>query len=339
MATLKGLKDLAICAARDKAPSDAPAEFQNTSDVNTALREELNVLAGDYNSFRRNKYDIFEIIQTVADEVVPNRVLDIMGQFAEIKQVDHGVRVSFTQKVGKQRAKQFLTRVGVSGVYETFRLDTRTFDIYPKAIGGAAYIDFERLICGDEVISDYMDVISEGLVDKVLEEVQAALQASVNATRPANTKYSNSYDAAELFKLCNTVRAYGTGAVIFASSEFVASMGADAVTIGSTNWAHAADLNSIHETGYVTVFRGTPIVRLPMSFTDVDNATKVINPKYAYIFPTGGEKVVKIVLEGNTIVKDFENRDNSMEIQAYKKFGVGITSYHNWAIYYNASLT
>ena len=339
MATLKGLKDLALCAAQNKAPSDAPAEFQNASDVNATLRDELNALASDFNSYRRNKYDIFEIIQTVADEIVPNKVIAIMGQFAEVKQVGHGVRVSFTQKVGKQRAKQFLTRVGVSGVYETFRLDTKTFDIYPKAIGGAAYIDFERFLCGDENIADYMDIIVEGLTDKVFEEVQAALQASVSATRPANTVYSNTYSADELFKLCNVARAYGTGAVIFASPEFVASMGADAVTIGSTNWAHAADLDSIHETGYVTIFRGTPIVRLPQSFTDVDNATKVVDPRYAYIFPTGGEKVVKVVMEGDTIVKEFENRDNSMEIQAYKKFGVGITTYHNWAVFYNSSLS
>ena len=41
MATLKGLKDLALCAAQNKAPSDAPTEFQNASDVNATLRDEL----------------------------------------------------------------------------------------------------------------------------------------------------------------------------------------------------------------------------------------------------------------------------------------------------------
>ena len=50
MATLKGLKDLALCAAQNKAPSDAPAEFQNASDVNATLRDELNDLANDFKS-------------------------------------------------------------------------------------------------------------------------------------------------------------------------------------------------------------------------------------------------------------------------------------------------
>lgn len=339
MKDLQALKDLALHAAKGTIPADAAANFSVT-DVNDSLREEVNALAADYNAYRRNKLDIFEIIQTVVDEVVPNKVISIMGQFAEVKTVAHGVRVSFKKKLGKNRAKQFITRVGVAGVYETFRLDASTYDILPMAFGGAGQIDFERFLSGDENIGDIMDIIVEGLTDCVFTEVQSALQASVSVSRPANTVYSNTYDAGQLFTLVNTVRAYGSNAVIFASPEFVASMGADAVTVGATNWANADDMKSIHDTGYVTVFRGTPIVRLPQSFTDETNTTKVISPDYAYIFPTGGEKVVKIVMEGDTIVDEYVNRgDKSMEIQAYKKFGVGIATYYNWAVYYNSSLS
>lgn len=334
MTNLQDLKDLALHAARGTAPEN----FSNM-EVNESLRAEVNALASDYNSFRRNKLDIFEIIQTTADVVVPNRIMASMGQFAEVKQVANGQRVSFKRKVGAARAKSFITRAAVSGIYETFRLDTETFDITPLAYGGAAYIDFERFLSGDETISDYMTIIVDGLAESVFVEVQAALQASVNAVRPTSTVYSNTYSADKLFGLINTVKAYGNDAVIFASSEFVGSMGADAVTVGATNWANAEDLKSIHDSGYVTIFRGTPIVRLAQSFTDETNLVKQISPGYAYIFPTGKAKVVQIVLEGGTIVNDFTNRDNSMEIQAYKKFGVGITTYHNWAVYYNSSLT
>lgn len=338
MADIKGLKELAIHSIKGTLPKDAPSEY-TVINVQDSVREELTALFCDYNAYRRNKYDIFEIMQEVADEIVPNRVIDIMGQFAEVRTVGHNVRVSFKTKVGKNRAKQFLTRVGVAGVYETFRLDTATYDIYPHAFGGAALIDFERFISGEEDLNDYMNIMVDGLTEKVFEEVQSALKASVTAIRPTNTVYANTYDASKLFGLCNTVRAYGAGAVIFASPEFVASMGADAVTVGAVNFAQAKDMQDIHDTGYVTVFRGTPIVRLPQSFTDETNATKVIDPCYAYIFPTGGEKVVKVVMEGDTIIDDYINRDKSMEIQAYKKLGVGITAFHNWAVYYNSSLT
>lgn len=330
MANLQDIKDLALHAAR----GTAPAEFSAT-DVNAALCAEINALAKDFNAYRRNKLDIFEIIQTVADEIVPNKVAAVMGQFAEIRQVNHGQRVSFKLKKGKVRAKTFITRAAVAGVYDTFRLDTDTFDIEPLAYGGAAYIDFERFLSGDEVISDYMDIIVEGLADSVFMAVQDALRASRSVSRPANTVYANTYDASQLATLVNTVKAYGQGAVIFTSPEFVASMGADAI---ETSTYSDLDIDEIRNTGYVSIFRGTPIVRLPQSFTDIDNATKVVDPDYAYIFPTGGEKIVKIVLEGGTIIDEFQNRDRSMEIQAYKKFGVGIATYYNWAVYYNSAL-
>lgn len=339
MKDLQALKDLGLHAAKGTIPTDAPTNF-TVVDVNESFRQELNALADGYNSYRRNKLDIFEIMQTVVDAVVPNRVIEVVGRFADVQTVANGVRVSFKKKVGKTRAKQFITRVGVAGVYETFRLDSVTYDILPKAYGGAGQVDFERFISGDEDLTDILDVILEGLVDAVFAEIQSALQASVSVTRPSNTTYSNTYSATELFKLVNTVRAYGSNAVIFTSPEFVASMGADAITVGSGTTHSESDIEEIRNTGYVTIFRGTPIVRLPQSFTDETNTVKVINPDYAYIFPTGGEKIVKIVMEGETIIDEYVNRaDKSMEIQAYKKFGVGITSYHNWAIYYNSSLS
>lgn len=335
---LKALKDLAIHAIKGTIPADAATEF-TVVDVNDSFQKEIGKLAVDFNAYRRNKLDIFEIVQAMADEVVPNRVIAAMGTFAEIRRVANGQRTQFIVKKGRNRAKQFLTRVGLSGVYEAFRLDSDTYDVTAMAYGGAAYIDFERFLCGQESLAEPMQIIIDGLGDKIFDEVQSALQAAVSATRPANTIYSSTYSADELFKLINVVKAYGTGAIIYASSEFVASMGADAVTVGTGSVAADSDINDIHNTGYVTTFRGTPIVRMPQSFTDETNATKVISPDYAYIFPTGGEKVVKIVLEGNTVVTDWTNRDNSMEIQAYMKFGVAIHTYHNWAIYYNAALT
>jgi hypothetical protein len=56
------------------------------------------------------------------------------------------------------------------------------------------------------------------------------------------------------------------------------------------------------------------------------------------VFPAGKEKVVKLVFEGETQMWDRQNRDQSMEINVYKKFGVAINSTNNWGIYRNASI-
>ena len=53
---------------------------------------------------------------------------------------------------------------------------------------------------------------------------------------------------------------------------------------------------------------------------------------------TGTEKPVKIAMEGQTAVREVENRDWSREIQVYKKMGVGAVITNNVCVYINNSL-
>lgn len=340
MATIQELKDLALHSVRGTAP-----ENYTVGTVDDALRGEIAKMCDSVNNFMRNRYDIYDIIITTADEVVPTKVFDIMGIFAEIKSVPQGQKALFKRgNVGRNRAKKFLTQVGLSGLYETFRLDNETFELGGKAIGGAASIDFERFLDGADNMADLMEIITEGLTDAVFGEVQKCLIAAAEAVgRPdANKVVADSFDGDAMFKMVNTVKAYGGSAVIFATPEFVGEMGPDAIVPGAAAYQgvyHPQDIDAIHSTGYVSIFRGTPIVQIPQSYIDESNTKTWINPQFAYVLPAGKEKVVKIVFEGNTQVWDLKNPDNSMEIHTYKKMGAAILTHHNWGIYQNKGIT
>ena len=344
--TIKEMKELALCAAKNEAPAN-----YSTENVNDALVEGLRELAGSINQFMKNRYDIYEILIEAADEVVPNKVIDAVGIFADVRQVGQGQKAVFKTKLGKARARKFLTQVGLSGVYETFRLDVGSFEVPAYAIGGACTLDFERMLDGAEDMAEYITVLTEAQTDAVYQQVQKALRAAFSVTGvPANNRATGAtFSASEMMKLISTVRAYGNGAVIFAPPEFVAAMGADAivpVTVGnSTNYGgvpgvyHPQDIDAIHNTGYINLFRGTPIIQIPQSFVDENNVKTWIDPQLAYVLPTGGEKVVKVVFEGQTQMYDFVNRDQSMEIHTYRKLGAAILTYHNWGIYRNTGIT
>jgi hypothetical protein len=338
MATLSEIKELALHAARGTAPATFSSE-----NVNAALSDALKDLASTYNQFMKNRYDIYEIFIETADEIVPNKVIDAVGIFADVQVVGQGQKAVFKRRIGKNRAKKFLTQVGLSGVYETFRLDTETFSVPAYAVGGAVTIDYERMLDGAEDMAEVMQILTDGLTDSVFLEVQKALRAAINATgRPSVNKYTgSSFNGEEMLKLVNVVRAYGTGAVIFAPPEFIAEMGADAIVPVGSNYQgvyHPQDIDMIHNQGYINIFRGTPIVMIPQSFIDENNEKTWIDPQLAYILPTGGEKVVKVVLEGQTQINDFKNRDNSMEIHVYRKMGAAILTHYNWAIYQNTGI-
>jgi hypothetical protein len=333
MADIKAIKDLALHAAK----KTVPVEFasQTVADVNDALRAELRELCGTYNLFRRNKLDLFEIMQETMDEVVPAQVAAVVAQFAEIKQYANGVKTQFKVKKGKLRARKFATRATASGVYETFRLDTDVIEVPTFTIGDAAYIDFERFLNGDEDWADYMEALMDGILNKIYEEIYAELISAANKLQDNNHvgaiggSSNTAFEIDDLASMIKVVKAYGDPMVV-ATADYISAMG-DAV-VESTGAADA-DKNEIREYGRLLKFRGTPVIELPVSYKDETNAEEVFGGAYAFIFPTNGEKVVKVAFEGPTIVKDWENRDNSMEIQAYKKMGTAIVTGNNWAIH------
>lgn len=338
--TIQEFREIALHAVKGTAPAN-----YTTDSVNQAFVAGLGELAGSVNQFMKNRYDIYDIIVEAIDSEMPKKVIDAISIFAEVQTVPQGQKAIFKKKMGKNRAKKFLTQVGLSGVYETFRLDNETFELAAHAVGGGATIDFERMLDGAESLQEVMQIVTEGLTDAVFIEVQKALVAAINASeRPsANLVSLNKFDADRMVKLMSVVRAYGNGVVIFAPPEFVADMGADQIVpvakAGNQGLYDPRDIAAIHDTGYINIFRGAPIVQIPQSFTDETNTTTWINPQFAYVLPTGGEKVVKVVLEGSTQIRDFQNRDNSMEVYAWKKMGVGILAHHNWAIYQNTGIT
>lgn len=334
MADIKAIKDLALYAAKKQ----VPAEFANktVADVNEALRAELKGLCGNYNLYRRNKLDLFEIMQETMDAVVPAQVMAIVSQFAEIKQYADGAKAQFKIKKGKLRARKFATRATASGVYETFRLDTDVIDVNTFVIGDAAYIDFERFLSGDEDWADYMEALMDGILHKIYKEIYRELTEGAALLGSMNKTEANAYDKKDLLDLIKIVKAYGDP-VIVATSDYLAEMGPDDVTTNSAAVAGKGqyadeDINNIHNYGRVLSFRGVPVIELPVSYDDETNTSEVFGGKFAFVLPSAGEKVVKVAFEGQTIVEEWKNRDNSMEIQAYKKMGTAIVTGNNWGI-------
>ena len=352
------IRDLYIHAFKGTSPD--VTRF-SVADVKDTLVEELRALAPNKYEYEKNKLDIFQIVQETFDEVLPSYVGNFIGQFAEIKSVGNGQRASFIVKRGRRRAKTFVTEVGLAGVYEAFRLDVDTFEVSAKAYGGAAYVDFERMLDGSENLTEPLQLLLEGLEEAIYRELlKALIAATTNSDMPAANKVTtNTFDPEAMQRLCTIAKNYGGGsAVIFASPEFVQSMGPDAIGmpvygIGASGAApvrpaeagyatpvyNPNDIASIAATGFITMFRGTPIVQLPQGFVDEENNTYQTPTDTAFIFPAGNQKIIKVVFEGQTDVRDWQHRDRQMEIEIYKKFGVAILTTNDWCVYKNTALT
>ena len=330
------LKQLMLAVA--KADKNAPVAYSfgekqyDYNALNDTLREELRELAGTYSLYRENKNTIFALIEETIDEILPKKVMEQYSMFAEVRTFAQGDRPVFNKKEGRRRAKQFVTRVGLAGIYEVFKLDKSSFEVPTSAFGGAAQIGFEEFLDGKVDFAEVTEIIMEGLDEVVYEEIAKALIGGINQLPAANQVSHTGFDEAKMDKLIAIARAYGEPA-IYCTYELAAKI------LPVSDWVSNDMKNERNAQGYISQYKGNRIVILPQSFTDETNATKVIDPSYAWIIPTGGnDKPVKIAFEGQTIVDEYTNYDRSREIQVYKKLGVVAMMTNNICVYEDTTL-
>ena len=309
------------------------------SEMNETLRAEFAALAPDYRTYKINQNTIFALIEQTIDDVLPNRVMEQYGQFAEIKTFAQGDKPIFTQKItqaSRNRAKQFIGKVGLAGLYEVFKLDGKSYEVTTNAIGGAAQIGFEEFLDGRVDFAEVLNIVMEGLDQCIYMEIEKQLIGAAQNVQTANVNNSstqNTFNEKEMDRLLSISDSYGGRATIYCTFEFAATM-----IPSDSRWSNEMK-NTMWNNGYLGAYKGHQVIVLPQSFEDETNSKKVIDPAYAWIIPTGAEKPVKIAFEGGTIVDEYTNYDRSKEVQIYKKVGVRAIFSNDICVYKNTSLT
>ena len=301
--------------------------------LNKTFIKELNELGSTPQDFRENANLIYTLIEVGLTEVLPQKVMQQYGQFADVRTFAQGTKPVYKVKISeasKKRAKQFVTRVGLAGRYEVFKLDGYSLEVPTAAYGGASRIEWEELLDGRMTMNDYYSLVLEGMDEAVYREIAKALEATINDIQPSNKTAQTTFNEGAMDQLLMIADAYGKS-TIYCTFEFAATM----IPANSTNWSDGMK-EEIWNNGYFATYKGHRVIILPQSFTDETNSEKVIDPSFAWIIPTGAEKPVKVAFEGSAQVKSFDNRDWSTEIQTYQKLGVaayminpGICVYRN----------
>ena len=308
--------------------------------LNGTLRNELKELAATPALYRENKNTIFTLVEVMLTEVMPPKLEAEYGKFADVRTFPQGTRPYFVQKISeasRRRAKQFVTKVGLAGRYEVFRLDGTTLEVPTSAYGGAAQIAFEEFLDGRIDMADVYDIVLEGMDEAVYKEIAAALKALVDGLIAGGTSKNvvsaNTFSEASMDKLLTIADTYGKAA-IYCTFEFAATM------IPQTGWISDEMRNKRWNLGYLGDYKGHQVIVLPQSFVDETNSTKVIDPAYAYVIPTGAEKPVKVAFEGTAQVKEVDGDDWSKTIHTYQKVGVAVYSLNpGFCAYKNTTLT
>lgn len=332
---------LALMKAAAGATPDAPVNYSfngqsvsmNYAAVQQTLRDELNKLACDKYAYESNKLLIFKLIEQTATEVVPQNLISRYGQFAEVQRFKLGDRPIFTRKLGRTRAKQFVTAVGAAGVYETFKLDQESFEVKTGIHGGAVEISLYDFLTGRLDFGEMLQIIVDGMDERIYREIAIALQRSISQLPAANKYADNKFNEGAFDALIATARVYGQP-TIYTSYEFATKI------IPATGWVSENMKDQMWAQGHLGNYKGSNVVILPNSFEDESNSRKIIDPGYTWIIPTGADgKPVKVAFEGGLNMRELDNRaDWSRHIDVFQQVGVGVMLTNNICSYTDASL-
>lgn len=275
----KDLVKLAKIASNAKPSTSYSFEGENftASEINETLRSELKAIAGNYHLYEQNKHTIFALVENVIDDILPQRVLEEYGMFAEITTVAQGDKAIFRQKISaasRRRAKQFITKVGLAGVYEVFKLDGKSYEVPTTAFGGAAQVSIEEFLDGRVEFNDLVEIVMEGLDEAIYLEIEKALIGAVDGLG-TNNKYAGAgFNETAMDRLISVADSYGK-ATIYCTYEFAATM------IPAEGWISDAMKDQKWNNGYLANYKGHNVIVLNQSLVDETNTTKVIDPAYA----------------------------------------------------------
>jgi hypothetical protein len=162
-----------------------PTPGVNFSDVQSATRNAIQEFYGladlSPREIKVRRVEIMALIEEVIDELLPQKLIDRVGDFAEVKQYARDAEVVFHIKgKGKRRAYLTIKKGQRAGMYQAARLDDMqmALPIWTETVG--VYVTLEEILLGKYSLADLMANIMDGFVERLYVQVIEALQAAAS---------------------------------------------------------------------------------------------------------------------------------------------------------------
>jgi hypothetical protein len=293
-------------------------EFEGVSG-NDAMRNAIKDAMGgeelSYYTYEAHKTELFQIIATAVDAVMPTLLTDQFSNLADIR------NVSLNDKPLFQVSDPRILRVGhVAAGNQDLRRQTITgknFTIETDWYGMAVYAEFEQFMAGEIDWTDLVNRITQGFAIFLEEKIGTALNKAYSAL---NTPYKVDVDGSldGILNLVELVQVHsGKKAAIYGTKFGLGKLAKLADASGNMK-------DEMNKIGYLGTISGVPVYEIPQAVNSKDEFA--IDDKTLLVLPEG-EKIVGVVIEGDTIVNEPDRMDrNDMQLgfKTLEKLGVEV---------------
>ena len=334
----RDLKQVLISALNGvPATANFSAEETDRAAINAMLKE----IGIDENSTSREiraKEDLaFALIEEAVDEILPKKLENLLGEFAEVKQFARDAEVVFNiEKIGKNRAKLTISKGARGGIYRAAKLDSKYFSLNTEVYTVAVYVTLEEIILGTMSLAELYSNILEGFQEIVYKEVFNELAQGTavagygrigESTEQPQISASKSSLAGAIDEVMPYVKQYGIPTIFGSYSALEGLYN----PVASTEHPNMLDSADIRNTGLVQVYKGAKVVELPNYLIGAGNDNWFYDEKYVFVMPSGA-KPVKVALKGDLTLVRNTQATGSEKWEAHKLMGVGLAMANNYAV-------
>ena len=331
MATRNELKTAFKAAMMPTDPTKFSANDANDAAIN-AILEFYGLEDASARELRAHKPEIFALMEEVVEEILPQAITDIVGGFVETKTFARDAEVIFEIKgLGKRRARLGIIEGARGGIYKARRLDNKSFQVNVRTYTVATYVTLEDILLGTYSLAELMANIRDGFVELIYVEAVKALRTAKTKAPGANIAAGNGFnDEGAVDKLIAVAKQYGDPIIMgFRPAISKINNGADWNTYPNHT---AADADDIRNRGFVTKYKGVPVVELPNYLADENNAEWVFKMGDIFILPTAA-KPIKVAMKGDLVIVEDPHPSGSVEQNAHRMMGVGLMLANNVCVY------
>lgn len=321
-------KTLLIASAKNEPTSTFSAE-----DVHTAARNALADYLGvdGLNSLAYLNPSDFRLIDEVIEEVLPNKLQNILGTWADVRTYGYNDRVVFhvSPSASERRFKEVVVPGQAAGIYRARRLDSDVVEIETKVMTAAYNVILEEILVGTANVNKLVNLVAESYADKIYVEMIAAFRTlstlSTNTGSAGSANDDPAIDMAVLDRIIAKAAAYGPVAIFgFRSALELLSNEANVSNGSWTPNRAQEDMSDIRNHGRVLIYKGTPIVQLE-NYLLADGNNWAFDENTIYVIP-GGSKPVKVALHGPVNTQQVPIPSGGMEWHSFRRAGVAVVS-------------
>jgi len=271
------------------------------------------------------RYETFAIVSAMVDMILPESVIDTIGLYTDVRTIGWGDSASFTIK---PRDLFVVSKAGhAQRSSEVRKQFNGQVTVIPEWHEITVSVSLYKVLSGAESLADFTAKAVRSIETRMtLDAYNCFATAMAALPSTSDTGLLNAgYTQAILTRICESVTAWNQGAKAIIAGTRLALAN---VLPTDANYRYTLD-DPYAKLGYVPSAFGFDILMLPQVADITTPWGLALSNSALWIVSPSSQKIVKLVLEGNTLSNTtgaFDLADLSQNTVLYKSWGVAIAT-------------